>query len=67
MAVQPRRQSRKKISIKEDIAGINPLFLERQRSRYASRGIAFLVLLNGIAALVLMANLIPPAAKRNCL
>jgi len=58
MAVQPRRKSRKKISIKEDVAGINPLFLERQRSRYGSRGIAFLVLLNGIAALLLMANLI---------
>ena len=58
MPVEPRPQSRKRISIKEEVASINPLFLERQRSRYASRGIAFLVLLNGIAALLLMANLV---------
>ena len=58
MTVEPRPQSRKRISIKEEVASINPLFLERQRSRYASRGIAFLVLLNGIAALLLMANLV---------
>ena len=57
MTVEPRPQSRKRIS-KEEVASINPLFLERQRSRYASRGIAFLVLLNGIAALLLMANLV---------
>jgi Collagen triple helix repeat (20 copies) len=37
-----------------DIVRIDPLFLERQRSRYASRGVAFLVILNGIAALLLL-------------
>jgi len=39
-----------------DIARIDPLFLERQRGRYASRGVAFLVILNGIAALLLLNN-----------
>jgi collagen triple helix repeat protein len=39
-----------------DIVRIDPLFLERQRSRYASRGVAFLVILNGIAALILLNN-----------
>ena len=34
----------------------DPLFLERQRSRYASRGVAFLVILNGVAALLLLNN-----------
>lgn len=39
-----------------DIVRIDPLFLERQRSRYASRGVAFLVILNGIAALLLLSG-----------
>ena len=41
-----------------DIVGIDPLFLERQRNRYASRGVAFLVILNGVAALLLLVNLL---------
>ena len=39
-----------------DVLSIDPLFLEKQRSRYASRGIAYLTLLNGIAALVLLTS-----------
>src|SRR6476620_12137532 len=39
-----------------DIVCIDPLFLERQRNRYASRCVAFLVILNGIAALILLSN-----------
>lgn len=39
-----------------DIVRIDPLFLEKQRNRYASRAVAFLVILNGIAALLLLAN-----------
>jgi hypothetical protein len=39
-----------------DIVRIDPLFLERQRNRYASRGVAFLVILNGVAALILLCN-----------
>jgi rare lipoprotein A len=40
-----------------DVLNIDPLFLEKQRSRYASRGIAYLTLLNGIAALVLLISI----------
>jgi len=39
-----------------DIVRIDPLFWERQRNRYASRAVAFLVLLNGAAALLLLAS-----------
>src|SRR5215210_380236 len=41
-----------------DIVRLDPLFFERQRNRYASRGVAFLVILNGIAALLLLSNLV---------
>jgi rare lipoprotein A len=40
-----------------DVVSIDPLFLETQRNRYASRGIAYLILLNGIAALIVLASL----------
>jgi peptidoglycan lytic transglycosylase len=39
-----------------DVLSIDPLFLEQQRNRFASRGIACLILLNGIAALLLLTN-----------
>jgi hypothetical protein len=39
-----------------DLINIDPLYLHRQRSRFASRGIAYLILLNGIAALILLAG-----------
>ena len=52
MTVEPPPDFREEL----DIVRIDPLFLERQRNRYASRGVAFLVILNGIAALVLLAN-----------
>jgi len=39
-----------------DVLNIDPLFFEKQRSRYASRGIAYLILLNGIAALLLLTS-----------
>ena len=42
---------------------LDPLLLERQRRRYASRAIAYLVLLNGVAALILLANLSRLAAQ----
>jgi hypothetical protein len=53
MTLEPPPDFREEI----DIVRIDPLFLERQRNRYASRGIAFLVILNGIAALLLLTNL----------
>jgi hypothetical protein len=40
-----------------DVIAIDPLALERQRARYANRGITFLALLNGVAALILLASL----------
>ncbi|MGA7374048.1 MAG: hypothetical protein WBW37_15820, partial [Methyloceanibacter sp.] len=52
MAVEPPPDLREEL----DIVRIDPLFLERQRNRYASRGVAFLVILNGIAALILLSN-----------
>jgi hypothetical protein len=38
-----------------DIVRVDPLFLERERNRYASRAVGYLVALNGIAALLLVA------------
>jgi len=37
-----------------DILSVDPLFIERQRSRYASRAVAYVVWLNGLAALALL-------------
>src|SRR5262245_23836194 len=37
-----------------DVLSIGPLFFERHRSQYASRAIACLILLNGVAALLLL-------------
>ena len=54
MAVEPPPDFREEV----DIVRIDPLFLERQRNRYASRGVAFLVILNGIAALLLLGNFV---------
>lgn len=47
------------IDIREemDIAIVDPLFLERQRNRYAHRGLAMIVLLNGLAAIALLVAL----------
>ena len=42
MTVEPPPDFREEV----DIVRIDPLFLERQRNRYASRGVAFLVILN---------------------
>ena len=50
MTVEPPPDYREEV----DIVRVDPLFLERQRNRYASRAVAFLVILNGIAALVLL-------------
>ena len=54
MAVEPPPDFREEV----DIVRIDPLFLERQRNRYASRGVAFLVILNGVAALLLLGNFV---------
>jgi hypothetical protein len=40
-----------------DVVAVDPLAFERQRARYANRGITLLALLNGVAALILLASL----------
>jgi hypothetical protein len=60
MTVEPPRGLREEVDIREevDVVRVDPLFIERQRNRYASRGVAFLVILNGIAALLLLASFV---------
>ena len=59
MTVEPS-PLREEVNIREevDVVRIDPLFLEKQRNRYASRGVAFLVIFNGIAALLLLASFV---------
>ena len=54
MTISPPPDRREEI----DIVRVDPLFLERQRNRYASRAVAFLVILNGVAALLLLSNFV---------
>ena len=60
MTVEPPHGLREEVDIREevDVVRVDPLFIERQRNRYASRGVAFLVILNGIAALLLLASFV---------
>jgi hypothetical protein len=44
-----------------DVVRVDPFFNEKQRNQYASRGVAFIVLLNGAAAIVLLAILALPS------
>jgi hypothetical protein len=37
---------------------VDPLFVERERNRYAGHGVAFLVISNGIAAFLLLAGFV---------
>jgi hypothetical protein len=57
MTIPPKRQAPIDIREEVDIVRIDPLFLERQRNRYASRGVALVVLLNGAAAILLLVTL----------
>ena len=40
-----------------DVVSFDPLFIERQRNRYASRAVAYVVWLNGLAAIALLVGL----------
>jgi hypothetical protein len=40
-----------------DLVSIDPLFIERQRNRYASRAVAYVVWLNGLAAIGVLIGL----------
>src|SRR4030095_11920485 len=42
-----------------DVVSLDPLFIERQRNRYASRAVAYLVWLNGLSAIALLVGLPP--------
>ena len=66
MTMPPKRRAEIDIREEVDIIRVDPRFVERQRNMYASRGVALVVLLNGVAAIVLLATLaqgISPAAK----
>ncbi len=66
MTIPPKRRAEIDIKEEVDIVRVDPLFLERQRNRYANRGVALVVLLNGAAAIVLLVALaqgLPMAAK----
>jgi hypothetical protein len=54
--------SRTEVNIREelDVVRVDPFFTEGQRNQYANRGVAFIVLLNGAAAIVLLAILAQP-------
>src|SRR4026209_687050 len=41
-----------------DVVSIDPLFIQRQRNRYASRAVAYVVWLNGLAAIALLIGLV---------
>jgi hypothetical protein len=41
-----------------DVVSFDPLFIERQRNRYASRAVAYVVWLNGLAAIALLIGLV---------
>ena len=57
MTNPPKRRAEIDIREEVDIVRVDPLFVERQRNKYASRGLALVVLLNGIAAIVLLVAL----------
>ena len=40
-----------------DVVSVDPLFIERQRNRYASRAVAYVVWLNGLAAIAVLIGL----------
>jgi hypothetical protein len=40
-----------------DVVSVDPLFVERQRNRYASRAIGYIIWLNGLAAIALLIGL----------
>ena len=40
-----------------DVVSVEPLFIERQRNRYASRAVAYVVWLNGLAAIAVLIGL----------
>lgn len=67
MTILPKRRAKLDMREEVDILSIDPLFGERQRNRYASRAVALVVLLNGVAAIVLLVTLtqgVSPGVKQ---
>ena len=61
MPAPPRR---KEVGISEAIdVRSNPTFVERQRNRYAARGVALIILINSIAGIALLVGLPHGAAS----
>jgi hypothetical protein len=52
-------ENRAEIDIREevDVIDFDPLYFEKQRSRYAGRGVELVTLLNGLAAIALLVTL----------
>ena len=57
MTVGSKRRARIDSGEELAVVGAGRLYIETQRNRYASRGVALIVLLNGIGAMVLLALL----------
>ena len=55
---------REEVDIREevDVVRVDPLFIERQRNRYAGRAVAYIVWLNGLAAIALLIGLLAHGA-----
>ena len=54
----PPPQRRKEVGVGDEIdVRINRTFVERQRNRYAGRGVALIILINAIAAIALLVGL----------
>lgn len=58
MTMPPGFRGQVDINEEIDVVRVDPLFVERQRDRYASRGVAYIVLLNGLAAIALLIGLV---------
>ena len=58
MTNPPKRRAEIDIREEVDIVRVDPLFVERQRNKYASRGLALVVLLNGLRQLFFLSRLL---------
>jgi hypothetical protein len=58
MTVASGRRNEKEIDVRTNLG-----FVERQRNRYASRGVALIILINSIAAIALLVSLAHGAAS----
>jgi hypothetical protein len=60
MTMPPNSRAEVNIGEELEVVRVDPFFVERQRNQYANRSVAFIVLLNGAAAIVLLAILAKP-------